>query len=182
MVKLTDVTGGKGVQKVFKRIADDHEKHIEANIKMEKKLKIKPAEEREGVKAHLEEHEKYSKALRDSIEKDSRAVMFARKPRLPKKLIIFSVEWDILYFDKQIEVDIEREERLFGQVLHERNLIRIFRGKRKRECIFETIFHEWFHIVITELGYRNVMGDKNEQFTEAISSALNDFFWRNFGC
>jgi len=119
----------------------------------------------EKVRFHLEEHKKYIQRM---------------KPRLPKKLIILSVEWDVLYFDKQIEVDIERGERLFGQVLYERQMIRIFRGKRKIEQIFETIFHEWFHIVTTEFGYRNIAGDKEEQFAEAISSALNDFFWRNF--
>lgn len=105
---------------------------------------------------------------------------FTKKRKLPKKLIILSVEWDITYFDKQIEVDSDREQRLFGQVNYENNTIRVFRGKREKECIFETIFHEWLHVILTEMGYRDVMGDKNEQFVEAISTCLNDFFWRNF--
>lgn len=122
---------------------------------------------------------KYKSALEKEVEKESRVKMRPIKSRLPKKLIIFSVEWDIFYFDKQIEVDIEKGERLFGQVLYERNMIRIFKGKRKREQIFETILHEWLHIVMTEFGYRDILGDREEQFAEAISTALNDFFWRN---
>jgi len=102
------------------------------------------------------------------------------KPQLPKKLVILSVEWDITYYDKQIQVDDKGEERLFGQIDYENNTIRIFRGKRKKEDIFETIFHEWIHIAMTEFGYRYAMGDKQEEFIEAMSTALNDLFWRNF--
>lgn len=127
--------------------------------------------------------EQYKNFLDNDIEKESRVKMKRiRSPRLPKKLIIFSVEWDITYLDKQIQVDADGKEQLFGQVNYEDNSIRIFRGKRKRACIFETIFHEWLHIVMTEFGYRYALGDKQENFIEAISSALNDFFWRNFRC
>ena len=118
-----------------------------------------------GVQNHINYHEKYIKQ---------------RKPKLPKKLIILSVEWDIFYFDKQIQVDADGKDQLFGQVNYENNTIRIFRGGRKKECIFETIFHEWVHIVMTDAGYRYSLGDKQEEFTEAMSTALNDLFWRNF--
>lgn len=146
---------------------DNHEKYVEANIKMGEKLKISPTQ-------------KLVEEVYDKIEKSRRIIMNPRKPRLPKKLVILSVEWDISYFDKQIQVDADGKEQLFGQVNYEDNSIRIFRGKRKRECIFETIFHEWLHVVTTEFGYRDILGNKEEQFTEAISTALNDLFWRNF--
>ena len=119
----------------------------------------------EEVQAHLEEHRKYIQRT---------------KPRLPKKLIILSVEWDILYFDKQIEVDEDREEHLFGQVVFENNTIRIFRGKRKKENIFESIFHEWVHIILIQLDYRWAFTRVDEErFVHAISNAFNDLFWRN---
>lgn len=146
---------------------DDHEKHVEAHLKMEKKLKTEPPEE-------------LVRKVYDKVEKSRRVIINPRKPQLPKKLIILSVEWDIAYFDKQIQVDEAGNTQLFGQVNYENNTIRIFRGKRKKECIFETIFHEWLHIVMTNMGYRYSMGDKQEEFTDAISSCLNDFFWRNF--
>jgi len=110
----------------------------------------------------------------------SHEITFARKRRLPKKLIIFSVEWDILYFDKQIDVDEDKEERLFGVADFTKNVIRVFRGKRKRERIFLTIFHEWVHIVLALMDYRDAFTTIDEErFVHAISNALNDLFWRN---
>jgi len=115
------------------------------------------------------------------IRPSGREVTFARKPRLPKKLIILSVEWDILYFDKQIDVDEDKEEHLFGQIIWENNTIRVFRGKRKRENIFETIFHEWTHIILIQMDYRWAFTRTDEErFVHAFSNALNDLFWRNF--
>ncbi len=125
---------------------------------------------------------KYKADLDDAIEKESRVKMKRiRSPQLPKKLIILSVEWDILYFDKQIDVDEDREEHLFGQVIYEKAIIRVFRGKRKIEQIFETIFHEWTHIILVQLDYRWAFTRIDEErFVHALSNALNDLFWRNF--
>lgn len=153
---------------------DDHKKHVEANMKMEEKLKLDPPKET------LKD---YQERMKGEIERESRVKMKRiRSPQLPKKLIILSVEWDISYFDRQIEVDEDRNERLFGSINYEKNTIRIFRGGRKKECIFQTIFHEWLHIVMTHFGYKEDLGDKEECFIEATSTSLNDLFWRNFRC
>jgi len=118
------------------------------------------------VQAHLEEHKEYIQRT---------------KPRLPKKLIILSVEWDVIYFDKQIDVDEDREEHLFGQVVYEKATIRVFRGTRKKEQIFETLFHEWVHIILLQMDYRFAFTRVDEErFVHALSNALNDLFWRNF--
>lgn len=132
--------------------------------------------------AKKETPEPYPKRMEDEIEKESRVKMKRiRSPQLPKKLIILSVEWDILYFDKQIDVDEDREERLFGQVIYEKAIIRVFRGKRKTAQIFETIFHEWVHIILMQMDYRFAFTRIDEErFVHAFSNALNDLFWRNF--
>jgi hypothetical protein len=130
----------------------------------------------------MTELEKYQKSVKDDIELKSRVKMKpVRKLQLPKKLIILSVEWDILYFDRQVDVDEDKEEHLFGQTVYEKAAIRVFRGKRKKEQIFETIFHEWVHIILLQLDYRYAFTRTDEErFVHAFSNALNDLFWRNF--
>ena len=142
---------------------DDHKKHVEANIKMEEKLGKK--EVPKGVQAHLKGHEKYIRQ---------------RKPQLPKKLIILSVEWEVTYHNNSYEVDIHKQGKYWGQTDFDNNQIRILKAGRKTEAIWCTLFHEILHILFHHLDIDDILGTREENVAVALSSALNDFFWRNF--
>lgn len=139
---------------------DDHEKHVEANIKMEAEKEVP-----KGAKAHIAEHARY---------------LQRRKRQLPKKLIILSVEWDIVYHNNSYEVDLNKQQKYWGQTDFETNKISVFKGGKKKEAIWNTLFHEILHIIFDQLDIDSILGSREENVTVALSSALNDFFWRNF--
>ena len=105
--------------------------------------------------------------------------MNPRKPQLPKKLIILSVEWDIIYHNNSYEVDLNKQQKYWGQTDFETNEIRVFKGGKKKEAIWNTLFHEILHIIFDQLDIDSILGAREENVTVALSSALNDFFWRN---
>jgi len=123
---------------------------------------------------------KYKVDLDDEIEKKSRVVMKPVKPRLPKKLIILSVEWEVTYHNNSYEVDIHKQGKYWGQTDFDNNQIRILKAGRKTEAIWCTLFHEILHILFHHLDIDDILGSKEENVTVALSSTLNDFFWRNF--
>ena len=123
---------------------------------------------------------KYKKALDDAIDKESRVVMKPVKPRLPKKLIILSVEWEVTYHNNSYEVDIHKSGKYWGQTDFDNNQIRILKAGRKKEAIWCTLFHEILHILFHHLDIDDILGTREENVAVALSSALNDFFWRNF--
>ncbi|MCK4384715.1 MAG: hypothetical protein KAW52_00485 [candidate division Zixibacteria bacterium] len=153
--------------------SDDHKKHVEANIKMEKKLKLEPPDEVIKGITGIGKANEIPKGI-------DREVTFAKKPRLPKKLIILSVEWDIFYHNNSFEVDLYKQGKYWGQTDFDTNKIRILKAGRKTEAIWCTLFHEILHILFHHLDIDDILGTREENVAVALSSALNDFFWRNF--
>lgn len=125
--------------------------------------------------------ESYHKRMEDEIEKESRVKMKRiRSPQLPKKLIILSVEWEVTYHNNSYEVDIHKQGKYWGQTDFDNNQIRILKAGRKTEAIWCTLFHEILHILFHHLDIDDILGTREENVAVALSSALNDFFWRNF--
>ena len=114
------------------------------------------------------------------MKNSSREVAFARKRQLPKKLIILSVEWDIFYHNNSFEVDLHKQGKYWGQTDFDTNKIRILKADRKKEAIWCTLFHEILHVIFHHLDIDDILGNREENVAVALSSALNDFFWRNF--
>ena len=82
------------------------------------------------------------------------------KLKLPKKVIIYGIEYKIRYFDKIDNVDVDAERMLFGQVIYGSREIRIYKGKRKKPDIITTIIHEILHAITADtkvsLSERNI--------------------------
>ncbi|MCK4828296.1 hypothetical protein KA005_71870 [bacterium] len=116
------------------------------------------------MEEHLNEHKKYIRQ---------------NKPRLPKKLMILSVEWDITYHNNSFEVDLHKQGKYWGQTDFDTNEIRILKAGRKKEAIWCTLFHEILHIIFHHLDIDDILGSREENVAVALSTALNDFFWRN---
>ena len=134
----------------------------------------------ETTDAGKKEETPFKKMLREDIEKESRVVMKPVKPRLPKKLIILSVEWDIVYHNNSYEVDVHKQGKYWGQTDFDYNKIRILKAGRSKEAIWSTLWHEVLHILFHHLDIDDILGSKEENVTVALASVLNDFFWRNF--
>lgn len=148
-------------------MSNDHEKHVKANIRVQKKLKLDPTQE-------------LVEKVYDKVEKSRMVITKPRKPQLPNRLIILSVEWDIIYRNNSYEVDLDKQGKYWGQTDFENNKIRILKAGRKKEAIWNTLFHEILHVLFHHLNIDDILGSKEENVTVALSSALNDFFWRNF--
>ncbi len=96
--------------------------------------------------------------------------------KLPKKLTILGIPFKVIYFDDGNRVDSKDDKYLYGQLCNDDGTMRVLRGKRPIEDIWQTIWHEVIHSITGQLGSHRKM---TEADVDALSTAINDFMWRN---
>lgn len=96
--------------------------------------------------------------------------------KLPKKLTILGIPFKVIYFDDGNRVDSNDSKYLYGQLCNDDGTMRVLRGKRPIEDIWQTIWHEVIHSITGQLGSHRKM---TEADVDALSTAINDFMWRN---
>ena len=96
--------------------------------------------------------------------------------KLPKKLTILGIPHKLIYFDDGNKVDSNDSKYLYGQLCNDDGTMRVLRGKRPIEDIWQTIWHEVIHSIWGQLGTHRKM---KEADVDALSTAINDFMWRN---
>lgn len=103
---------------------------------------------------------------------------------LPKEVNILGVKYIIEYVDNPAEVDIHKRESLWGQADFWTRSIRIYKGEREAEDVWQTILHEIFHVIIEELHLMpfsngNDRKEKEEDLVSLLAMAFNDVLFRN---
>lgn len=96
--------------------------------------------------------------------------------KLPKKLVILGIPYKILYFNDGHKVDRDDTKFLYGQLNNDSCVMRILKGERPIEDIWQTIWHEVLHSITGQLGSHRKM---TEADIDSLSTAINDFMWRN---
>jgi len=97
--------------------------------------------------------------------------------QLPSSIKISSVEWRIEYVNDEKSVNPDGDRILWGHVCWRDVTIRIFAGLRGNSAIWQTIWHEIFHILIHyfQLGVKDT-----EAFCEKMGVGMNDIYQQNF--
>lgn len=101
---------------------------------------------------------------------------------LPKKISIFSKEFDIVYCDKVEDVDADHKEMLRGQIDFDDNEIRIFRGKKTGPTeILHVILHEILHVVKanTSLKFSDETEEEEDTVIDCLSMGIAHFLVEN---
>lgn len=101
----------------------------------------------------------------------------------PTEVTILGKRYSITYFDKPSEVDRNGRDSLWGQIDFWTNSIRIYDNKTTEEQLWETIFHEILHGIITELNIKGKIDrtekEGHEDIVSLLALALVDILFRN---
>lgn len=94
---------------------------------------------------------------------------------------VLGKNYKIKYVDKPSEVDIFKRDSLWGQIDYWTRTIRIYEYDRTDEDVFETLLHEIFHAIETELCIEAFKGKKYGSHEELgiFALALADTLSRN---
>jgi len=101
------------------------------------------------------------------------------KKALPATVNICGVIYDIIYFDKVIEVDDDGEDGLYGQIHYRKRKIRIFRGERPYGDIWQSIMHEILHGMGMALHLESFNKKDNHRELDLLATTLTDTLFRN---
>ena len=99
------------------------------------------------------------------------------RSQLPNAIKILSVDWKIEYIDVEEDVNPDADRLLHGHLSWRTVTMRIFRGTRNVSSIWQTIWHEIFHVLIE---YAQLSIKYEETFCCKMGVAMNDIFQQNF--
>lgn len=91
--------------------------------------------------------------------------------KIPKKIIIFGVEWKIKIENASSNVDVDKRSSLWGQTDHWNRTIRIH--KRSESAMTTTFFHELLHTLFTKTNYEKHSEDEVEYLAKSLSDTLS---------
>lgn len=97
----------------------------------------------------------------------------------PKEINILGIPYKVIYVDKPSEVDIHKRKSLWGQIDYWTRTIRIYDHDRTEEDVWETIFHEAFHAIVTALHLKWLKDEKNHDELDLLALAITDVLFRN---
>jgi hypothetical protein len=100
--------------------------------------------------------------------------------KMINEINIMGVNYKIEYFDKPSDVDIYKRESLWGQIDYWTRTIRIYNGSnRPIEDIWQTIFHEVLHGIVSALHLKSLEKAENHDELDLIALGLTDILFRN---
>jgi len=91
---------------------------------------------------------------------------------LPICIVIKSIPVKIIYCDKMSEVDEHGNEKLWGRADYRNSVIRVYRGKRPDEAVWQTLWHEIMHFLFLCHG-RDITDEIEEQLIDYVSIGMN---------
>jgi hypothetical protein len=93
--------------------------------------------------------------------------------KIPNKIIISGIEWEVKIENHASEVDIDKRDALWGQTDHWHKVLRVL--KRKESAMKVTFFHELLHALFSKTNYEKL----NENDVELLAQKLYDTLERN---
>ncbi len=92
--------------------------------------------------------------------------------KLPTKINILGIPYRVKYCDTPEICSCDKEEPALGWLNFDTSVMRVFKGKRSREQIWKTIWHEILHAIFSETKLFKYVGKQEEKIIETISAAL----------
>jgi len=90
---------------------------------------------------------------------------------------ILGIQYAIEYCDNPAEVDLHKRKSLWGQIDYWTRTIRVYNNGRPMPDVWQTIFHEVIHGIVTAL-HMEVLADKEDD-VDLLALALMDVLERN---
>lgn len=100
----------------------------------------------------------------------------------PSSINLLGIPYKIILVENASEVDSQGRQILWGQIDFWKREIRILNRGRSKEDMFETLFHEILHGIISELHLKGEIGSdskENEAIVAVISQTFFDTLNRN---
>lgn len=99
----------------------------------------------------------------------------------PKQINILGKIYKVKYCKNPVDVDSEKRESLWGQIDFWERIIRIYDNGRQKADIFESIMHEVFHGIVSELKIKSLDPKDKEKHDDLdrLAVALTDTLFRN---
>ena len=101
---------------------------------------------------------------------------------LPKKVTVFSKEFEITYVKHVSEVDKDKEDALYGQVDYRTDKIRIYKPEGSSDGeVWHIVFHEVFHIIKDNMNI-DFAQDDEERIIDTLALGMFHFLKENKIC
>jgi len=98
----------------------------------------------------------------------------------PSTVNIMGIVYAIDYVDNPADVDIRRQQSLWGQLCHWTRTIRIYdSGKAPNAEVWHTLLHEILHGIAAGLHLESLGKSENHDELDILALALLDVFCRN---
>jgi hypothetical protein len=100
--------------------------------------------------------------------------------KLPDEIRILGIPYKVEYCEKPSDVDLCKRESLWGQIDYWTRTIRVFKGARTEQDIWDTIWHEILHGLTCDLKI-SIQNDKQseEDKIDLLAMGIREILFSN---
>lgn len=99
--------------------------------------------------------------------------------KLPDKIKILDIIYDMKYMQNASEVDAEHRQALAGQIDYWTSIIRILKDKKTDRDMWNTIWHECLHGMIEQMKI-DIPKETEEKIIQQLATGINSILYDNF--
>lgn len=97
----------------------------------------------------------------------------------PETINIFGKTYSVTYCDRVVDVDINGERQLLGQIDYDTRSIRVFAKDRQLADVLDTLLHEVMHGVAIELKLKHFTDEEAHDDLDVLAMGLTCVLMQN---